>query len=129
MPAASFPLLSVFLEMLFFFVFLAWLVIVFQIVVDLFRSHDLGGAAKALWFLALIVAPYLGAFVYLLVRGGSMHERQVGAAKSQQEQVERSIREVTITPADEVTKLHDLLQEGAITDAEFAAAKAKILGG
>ncbi len=128
MTGASFPLLSVFLEMLFFFIFIMWLVILFQVVVALFRSHDSSGGMKALWFLFLVLLPYLGVFIYLIARGSKMHERQVGAAKQQEQQMANYIREVAMTPADEVAKLHDLLTKGAITEAEFAAAKAKIIG-
>ena len=84
MLAASYqyPILDFFLTMLYFFLFIIWIWLLFMVFVDIFRSHDLGGWAKALWVIFIIVLPFLGVFVYLIARGGKMHERaaQGGAA-------------------------------------------------
>ena len=79
----NYPLLQVFLSMLYFFLFVIWIWIAIMVVVDIFRSKDLGGFAKALWFLFVIFLPYLGIFIYLIARGGKMHERQAADATAQ----------------------------------------------
>ena len=75
MPARI-RILDVFLTMLYFFLFVIWIWLLIMVFMDIFRSHDIGGGAKALWAIFIIVLPFLGVFVYLIARGGSMHERQ-----------------------------------------------------
>ena len=94
LAATDYPLLQVFLSMLYFFLFVIWIWIAVMVVVDIFRSHDLGGWGKAFWFLFVIVIPYLGVFVYLIARGGKMHERQIADATAQQKAFDR------VRPAD-----------------------------
>jgi len=126
MTGADFPILNIFLEILFFALFFIWIMILFHVIVDLFRSKDMGGAGKALWLLFLIVLPYLGVFVYLIARGASMHERDVKAAEDSEQAFRQYVAQAS--PAEELAKLHDLKEKGAITDAEYGTAKAKIIG-
>jgi type VI protein secretion system component VasK len=125
---SSYPLLDAFLTMLWFFLWILWIFLLIWIIMDVFRSHDLGGWAKALWLIFIIVLPFLGVLVYLIVRGGSMHERQVRQAQAQDEAVRAYVKDAAGTSsADELTKLADLRDRGVISEAEFQAGKAKIL--
>jgi len=92
--SSSYPLLDWFLMMLYFFVFVIFIFLVFQIMFDIFRSHDLSGGMKALWVIFIIFLPFLGIFVYLIARGGKMHERQLQYAQQQQAQMDDYIRSV-----------------------------------
>jgi len=94
MLAASYPLWDVFVSTLYFALFIVWLIIIFHVVVDIMRSHDLSGAAKAAWVLFILILPLVGSLVYLVVRGGSMHERQMHAVQAQQKAFEDYIRKV-----------------------------------
>ena len=111
---------------MFFALFFIWIKILFHESDDLFRSKDMGGGAKALWLFFLIVLPYLGVFVYLIARGASMHERDVKAAEDSEQAFRQYVAQAS--PAEELAKLHDLKEKGAITDAEYNAAKGKIIG-
>jgi ABC-type multidrug transport system fused ATPase/permease subunit len=124
-----YPLLDAFLTMLWFFVWVLWIFLLFWIIFDIFRSRDLSGWAKALWLIFIVVLPFLGVFVYLIARGGSMHERQARDAQAQEQQFRSYVQEAASSPssADELTKLADLRDRGVITDAEFQQGKAKIL--
>ena len=82
MLASSYPILDAFLTMLYFFLFIIWIWLLIMVFMDIFRSHDMGGWAKALWVIFIIILPFLGVFVYLIARGGSMHERAADAAAS-----------------------------------------------
>ena len=131
MFAYSYPLLGVFWTMLWFFAFfiLIWLLII--VFSDIFRSHDMGGFAKALWCIFIIVLPFLGILIYLIARGGSMHERQAKAAQQQEQAFREYVQDAAgsgTSSADQLAKLAELKDSGAITDAEFEAGKAKILG-
>ncbi len=116
-------------SIMWFFIFFLWIMLVFQVFADIFRSRDMGGVAKILWIVVVLAIPYLGVFVYLLVRGGSMAERQVAAVSAQQAATDEYIRGVAGTggPASELAALAELKEQGHIDDAEFAAMKAKIL--
>lgn len=110
------------------FLLFAYLIVLFQIVGDLFRDRTTGGLAKALWVLFLIALPLLGALAYLLVRGKGMTARSVGVANDAVAAQESYIRSVAgASPASEIAKAHELLASGAITDAEFADLKARVL--
>jgi hypothetical protein len=104
---ASFGVFQVVVSMIWFFLFFVWIMLLFRIFADIFRSDDLSGIAKVAWILFLVVAVYLGAFVYLIVRGGKMAERE---AKGM------------------LARLAQLKADGVIDDAEFAAMKAKVIG-
>ncbi len=130
MFAAEFGVGQAVWTMFWFFIFFLWIMLVFQVVVDIFRSTDLSGVVKALWVLFVFVTPYLGVFVYLIARGSKMGERQLALAKQQEVQAREYIRDAagSVGPATELARLNDLRKEGVIDDAEFAAMKAKILG-
>ena len=126
---AEFGTGQAFWSILWFFVFFMWIMLLFQVTVDIFRSHDLTGGMKALWILFVIVFPYLGVLVYLIARGGKMHEHQVAAMEQDRQAVDQYIRQAagTGSPSEELTRLADLKAKGVIDDAEFATLKAKIL--
>ncbi|HVX20402.1 MAG TPA: SHOCT domain-containing protein [Acidimicrobiales bacterium] len=129
MIGAQYPLLDIFWTMLELFLFIVWIFLIVTIFMDIFRSHDMGGVAKFLWVLFIIVLPFLGAFVYLIARGGGMHERSARQAKAQEQAFQSYVRQAAggSSAADELAKLADLKAKGAISDEEFEKAKAKIL--
>ncbi|MGB7817663.1 MAG: PLDc N-terminal domain-containing protein [Ornithinibacter sp.] len=111
------------------FVFIAFIMLLFHIVVDLMRDDSVSGWGKTFWAIFLIFLPFLGAFVYLIARGSGMAERQLRQAKEYQDQQAEYIRSVA-APADPVNNLaqaKSLLDSGAITQAEFDTIKAKAL--
>jgi Short C-terminal domain/Phospholipase_D-nuclease N-terminal len=125
----TYPLLNIFWTMLWFFLFFLWIWLLIVVFGDIFRSHDMGGFAKALWVLFVIVFPYLGVLIYLIARGGSMHERAAKAAQQQEEAFNSYVKQVasSSSSADDLSKLADLRQRGVLTEEEFQAQKAKIL--
>jgi type VI protein secretion system component VasK len=127
--AYTYPLLDLFWSMLWFFLFILWIWLLVVIFTDIFRSHDLGGWAKALWVIFIIVLPFLGVLVYLIARGGKMQERAGREAVQQQEAFDKYVRETAQSggSADELVKLADLRDRGVITDAEFQTQKANLL--
>ncbi len=128
--AYNYPLLSIFWSLLEFaaFVIVIWLLIV--VFIDIFRSHDLSGWAKALWVIFVIILPLLGILVYLIARGGKMHERAAAEARRDQEALDTAVRQASATTnADELAKLSTLKEQGVLTDAEFEAQKQKLLAG
>ena len=129
MLAYTYPLLDLFGTMLGLFVFIIWFWLLIIIFSDIFRSKDMGGGAKAVWILFVIILPFLGILVYLIARGGKMHERAEAAAQAQQQAFDNYVKETagSSSNVDQLAKLADLKQSGAITDAEFEAQKAKIL--
>ena len=131
MLASSYPILDIFLTTLYFFLFIIWIWLLITVFMDVFRSHDMGGLAKALWVIFIIILPFLGVFVYLIARGGSMHERRAQEVQQQQKAFDSYVRQAAGTPgadtASQLTKLADLKSQGVLTDAEFEAQKAKIL--
>jgi len=129
MIASSYPLLDVFWSMLFFFLFVIWIVILIQVIIDIFRSRDLSGWGKAGWLIGILIFEVFGVLAYLIVRGGTMHERQIDHAKAQQQAVDSYIRETATggSTADQLTKLSNLKDQGVLTNDEFEAQKAKLL--
>ena len=128
---SSYPLLDAFLTMLWFFLWILWLILLFRIIADIFASHDLGGGAKAAWLILVIILPFLGVFLYLIVRGKKMTERDVQSARAKDHEFREYIRQAAGegSSADQLAKLADLHDRGAITDQEFEQAKAGILTG
>ena len=117
--------------MLWFFMFFIWIWLLIMVFSDIFRSHDMGGFPKAMWVIFVIIAPYLGVFVYLIARGHKMSEHAMDAAKAQDAAARDYIRNAAGTaasPADELARLADLKAQGVIDDAEFQALKAKAIG-
>ena len=125
----NYPVLSLFWTMLEFFLFVIWIWLLISIFIDIFRSHDIGGFAKALWCLFVIVLPFLGVLIYLIARGGGMHERSVNEAKAQQRAFDEYVRQTagSSSAASELATLAQLHDQGKLTDADFEKAKAKIL--
>jgi hypothetical protein len=125
----DYPLLNLFLTMLYFFLFIAWIWLLVVILSDIFRSKDLGGWGKALWTIFIIIIPWLGVLVYLIARGGSMHERAAADAAASEKAFRQYVQSAASGPstADEVAKLAELHKSGALTDEEFAAQKARLL--
>lgn len=110
------------------FIFVAWIMVLFTIIGDLFRDHGMSGWGKAAWILVLIFIPFLTALVYLIVRGGGMRERALAEQQEMQAQFDSYVKETAGTShADELAKLGELKAAGTISDAEFAKAKAKLL--
>jgi Short C-terminal domain/Phospholipase_D-nuclease N-terminal len=114
------------------FIFFAWFMCLFWVFGDLFRSHDLGGFAKTVWVLFIIVLPLLGLLVYLIARGGGMTERAVEAQKEMQKQQVQYAQAVVGSQgggsaSDQITNAKALLDSGAISQAEFDQLKAKAL--
>jgi hypothetical protein len=110
----------------FFFVIWIWILIV--ILNDLFRDHELSGWAKAVWVLFLVFIPFLTALIYLIARGSGMRDRTLKAQAEAKQHMDTYIREQAhVSSADELHKLQDLREKGALSDEEFEKAKAKLL--
>ena len=131
MLATTYPLLDFFWTLLEIFLLIVWIWLAISVFFDIFRSHDMGGVAKALWVLFIVIFPFLGILVYLIARGGKMHERAADQAAQQQKAFDQYVKQAAGTPgetsADQLHKLADLKSQGVLTDAEFEAQKAKIL--
>jgi hypothetical protein len=110
------------------FLMITYLMLLFSIVVDLFRDHELGGVMKAVWFVALLLFPVITALIYLVTRGDGMARRSMKEQVDAKESFDTYVRQVSGSgAASELTKANDLLSSGAISQAEFDALKAKIL--
>ncbi|GAB3047798.1 SHOCT domain-containing protein [Intrasporangium mesophilum] len=112
------------------FVFVMYLMVLFQILTDLFRDKDVNGWVKALWVIGLIIFPFLVALIYLIVRGRGMAERQMKdyeAARQSTESYIKSVAQESKTPADQIAAAKSLLDSGAISQAEYDQLKAKAL--
>jgi hypothetical protein len=110
------------------FFFVVWIWILITILTDLFRDHETSGWAKALWVLFLVFIPFLTALVYLIVRGSGMRDRTIKAQADAKKHFDEYIRtEAHATPADELHKLNELKEKGALSDEEFQKAKEKLL--
>ena len=130
MFAYDYPILGVFWSMVWLFLWIAWIFLLFRVIADLFRSHDMSGWAKALWAIFVVLAPFLGVFIYLIVRGHSMAERDVQQAQHQDAAFRSYVQDAAGSgggTADQLAKLADLRAQGVLTDAEFEAQKAKLL--
>jgi ABC-type multidrug transport system fused ATPase/permease subunit len=129
MLGSTYPILDIFWTMLQVFLFFIWIYLIFVIFTDIFRSHDLSGGGKALWVIGIIILPFLGSLLYLIVRGGKMHERAARAMQAQQQAFDTYVQQAAGgSTADQLHKLSELRDKGALTDEEFAAGKAKLLG-
>ncbi|MEU7068611.1 SHOCT domain-containing protein [Streptomyces narbonensis] len=129
--AVDYPLLNMFWTMLMIFLWILWFMLLFRVIGDIFRDDELGGWGKAGWTAFVILLPFLGVFVYLIARGKSMGERELNRVRQNEEQFRSYVRETAGTSghADELARLAELKDRGAITEAEFAQAKAKVLAG
>ena len=125
----DYPILSLIWIMFMFFVFVLWIWLLISVFIDIFRSHDLSGGVKAVWVLFVIILPFLGVLVYLIARGGKMHERAVEQATAQQKAFDTYVKQTagSSSNVEQLSKLADLKEKGVISDAEFDAQKAKLL--
>ncbi|WP_327281708.1 MULTISPECIES: SHOCT domain-containing protein [unclassified Streptomyces] len=129
----DYPALNVFWSMFWFFIWIMWLFLLFKIITDIFRDHEMSGWGKAGWLIFVILLPFLGVFVYVIARGKGMTQRDVKAAKQNEAAFQDYIRQTAGTEpaggsgADELAKLADLKARGAITEEEFQQAKTKLL--
>ncbi|MFC8725370.1 SHOCT domain-containing protein [Streptomyces bacillaris] len=132
----DYPLLNLFLTMLYLFLWVMWFFLLFKVVTDLFRDHTLNGWAKAGWLIFVILLPYLGVLIYLIVRGRSMHERDAKAVKDSEAAFRQYVREAAGTPGggsggsdhvNDLAKLAELKDKGALNEDEYERAKAKLL--
>jgi energy-coupling factor transporter transmembrane protein EcfT len=126
----NYPLLDAFLTMLWFFLWIIWIFILFRVILDLFRDRELSGWAKAGWLVFIIILPFLGVFVYLIARGSKMQQRDVQDAQANEAAFRSYVQDAagSTSAADQLTQLADLHSRGVLSDDEFAAEKAKILG-
>ena len=130
MLAYDYPILGVFWTMLIFFLWFAWLMLLFKVFGDIFRSEDLGGFSKGLWTVAVIIFPFLGVFVYVIARGKAMGERDIARARENEAAFRSYVQDAagsSTGTADELARLAQLRDSGVLTDAEFAQQKAKLL--
>ncbi|MDX6390236.1 MAG: hypothetical protein QOJ73_1299 [Streptosporangiaceae bacterium] len=129
--SSSYPLLNVFWTMFEFFLWVIWIWILVWVFIDIFRSRDLSGLAKALWFVFVLFIPLIGVLAYLIVRGGSMHERSAQQARDQDEElrsyIQKAASDSPASTADQLAKLADLRDRGVISPEEFDREKAKVL--
>ncbi|OKK21891.1 hypothetical protein AMK16_01125 [Streptomyces sp. CB00455] len=125
----DFPLLNMFWTMMLCFLWVLWFMLLFRVIGDIFRDDEMSGWGKALWTFFVIVVPYLGVFVYLIVRGRGMGERELKRVQQQEQAFRSYVRQSagTTGQADELTRLAGLKDRGDITAAEYEQAKAKVL--
>jgi hypothetical protein len=126
---ADYPFLDVLWTMLIIFAWVIWFWLLIVILSDVFRRHDIGGGKKTLWIVFLILLPFLGVFVYLIANNDGMAERRVRDVKAQQEQFDSYVKTVAGSggAAGEIERAKQLLDSGAITQAEFESIKQKAL--
>ena len=124
------PLLDVLFSMLWLFLFIAWIFLVVYVFMDIFRSDDLSGWGKAGWTILVLILPLLGVLIYVIARGEQMQERSIQDAKDRDAATQAYIRHAagSTSTTEELSKLAELREQGALTDEEFAAQKAKLLG-
>ena len=125
--AADYPFLDVFWSMIIFFFWVIWIWIVVTVLVDIFRRRDIGGFAKAMWVVFVVILPWLGVLIYLIAQHDGMRERSIKQAQDQKQQFDSYVREAAGGSADQIAKAKQLLDSGAITEDEFAKLKAKAL--
>ncbi|MFH8471959.1 SHOCT domain-containing protein [Streptomyces sp. NPDC018000] len=127
----SYPLLNLFWTMLWFFLWIMWLFLLFKIVSDIFRDDDLSGWGKAGWLLVALLLPFIGVLVYVIVRGKSMGQRDIRQAQARNAAFKAYVREAAGTEkgghVDDLAKLAELKDRGALTDEEYQRAKTKLL--
>lgn len=128
MPVADFTFGHALLTVLEIFIFVAWIMVLFTIIGDLFRDHDTSGWGKAVWVFFLIFIPIVTSLIYLIVRGSGMRERSIAAQREAKADFDAYVKEAAgASHADELAKLSDLKAKGDLSEAEFEQAKAKLL--
>jgi hypothetical protein len=127
----NYPFLGILWSMFIFFLWIAWFMLLFKIFADLFRRDDIGGGAKCLWIIFVVLVPFLGVFVYLIVENKKMAERDAKQMAQAQGQFDEYVRSVAkkdgAGAAAEIDRAKSLLESGTITQDEFNALKAKAL--
>jgi hypothetical protein len=128
LPFADISFGDMLLVVLEIFFFVVWIWILFTIITDLFRDHEMSGWIKAVWLLFLVFIPFLTGLVYLIARGSGMREREIKAHTDAKKHFDEYVQtQAHHSPADELHKLNDLKEKGALSAEEFDAAKAKLL--
>jgi Phospholipase_D-nuclease N-terminal/Short C-terminal domain len=128
--AADYPFLDIFWTMLIFFMWVIWIWILVTVLMDLFRRHDIGGWGKAAWTVFVVVLPFLGVFMYLITQGRQMAERRSAELHANRASFDSYVRDVASadsSPSDQIAKAKELLDSGAIDQAEFDLLKRKAL--
>ena len=126
--AADYPFMDVLWSMIIFFFWVIWIWIVITVLIHVFRRHDIGGFAKALWVIFVVILPWLGVLVYLIAQHDGMRERSVKQAQAQRAQFDDYVRDAAGGgAAADIAKAKELLDAGAITQDEFVVLKAKAL--
>ena len=127
--AADYPFFEVLWTLLIFFVWVAFFWLLITVAIDVFRRRDIGGGKKALWLIFMLFIPFVGVFAYLIVNHDEMAQRNLDQAKAQQAQFDDYVKATAGAggAASEIDKAKQLLDSGAITQAEFDAIKAKAL--
>jgi ABC-type multidrug transport system fused ATPase/permease subunit len=126
--AASYPFLDVLWTMFIFFLWVIWFWLLFTVFVDIFRRNDISGGRKALWLIFVIILPFLGVFIYIIVENDGMTQRNIERAQAQRAQLDDYVRETASGgAAAEIANAKTLLDQGTITQAEFDAIKQKAL--
>jgi Short C-terminal domain/Phospholipase_D-nuclease N-terminal len=126
----DYPLLGFFWSVLMVFVLIAWIVLLIRVFADIFSNHEMGGGAKALWAIFVLIVPFLGVFIYLIVHGGAMASRHSQSMRDQDMAFDRYTPDpASGSAADELAKMADLRDKGVLSEEEFSARKARLLGG
>ena len=129
MFAYDYPLLSIFWTMLWIYLLFAWFMVLFRVIADIFRNHEMRGFSKAIWLIVVVVLPLLGVLIYVLAHGDEMAQRRIAEAQAQDAAMRSYVQDAagTASNADQIAQLAALHDQGKLDDAEFAAGKAKIL--
>jgi Phospholipase_D-nuclease N-terminal/Short C-terminal domain len=125
--ATDYPFLDIFWTMIIFFCWVAWFTILFRVIGDLFRRHDIGGGQKVLWMAFVIILPFLGVFVYLIAQSEGMAQRGMDQAREQHARFEAAYGDSAGGAATQIAEAKKLLDSGVVTQTEFDAMKAKAL--
>jgi hypothetical protein len=127
--ASDYPFFDVFWTIVIFFVWVAWLMILFRIFADVFRRHDISGWGKAAWLVFVVVVPFLGVLIYLIANGQEMSQRDMEQSRAARAEFDDYVKSTAGSggAAAEIDKAKQLLDSGAITQAEFDALKAKAI--
>lgn len=126
----DYPLLNLFWTMLWLFLWVMWFFLLFKVITDIFRDHELHGWGKAGWLILVLLLPYIGVFVYLIVRGRGMGKRDVKQSEEREQAFQDYVQKAAgprHSPAEELAKLSSLKEKGDLTQEEFDKAKDKLL--
>jgi ABC-type multidrug transport system fused ATPase/permease subunit len=124
----DYPLLDIFFTMLWLYILISWFYFLVTLATDVFRSRDLSGVSKALWMVFLIFVPVIAAVVYLIARGDKMHARQAKDFEEREDALRQRFAGSSASTADEISKLVELRNVGALTEVEFETQKVRLLG-